>query len=308
MNSTKEKIHALCIEAGFRDARFSESEKLSVEADRLNDWLGKGYHADMLWMARSFEKRIDPALVLREVKTVLSLSFLYDTPFEHSQDKYIPKISRYAWGSADYHKVIKKKLERLCIQINELCDGAESIYYVDDGPVMDKAWAVRSGLGWMGKNTNVISKDYGSFFFIANILTTAVLTPDQPVEDLCKDCSLCINSCPTGAIYEEYNLDSNLCISYQTIENRSETISEVDLHGWIFGCDVCQDVCPFNRPATFSSDEHFIPNKLIFGKSYDELLEINEERFNEIFSLTPVKRAKYKGWVRNLRKAKSEIG
>ena len=169
---------------------------------------------------------------------------------------------------------------------------------------MDKAWAVRSGVGWMGKHTNVINSEFGSFFFLAEILINKVLDYDKPAEDLCKDCRLCIEACPTDAIYDEYKLDANLCISYQTIENRNEIPEEIDLSGWIFGCDICQDVCPFNGNKIFTEDISFYPKKEVFNKNCDDLLEMDEENFNKIFEGTPVRRTKYNGWKRNLEKFK----
>ncbi len=307
MSELKEEIRKLCTDAGFSNARFSRAGSLSEEASLLRQWLDQKRHAGMSWMERSYEKRTDPSKVMSDVRTVISLSYHYDTPYEHSHSADVPKISRYAWGTRDYHKIIKGKLKKLCAEIERTSEAINCRYYTDDGPVMDKAWAVRSGLGWMGKHTNVIDKDSGSFFFIATILINAELAPDKPVEDLCRDCTLCVSACPTGAICEEYKVDSNLCISYQTIENRSDAITGIDLHGWIFGCDICQDVCPFNRPGTFSTDEHFIPNKFAFNKTYDELLQMSGDEFFMTFAGTPVMRAKYGGWMRNLRKARSEL-
>jgi epoxyqueuosine reductase len=306
MSDLKEAIKQKCVDAGFSNARFSKSELLSAEGKQLEAWLLSGHHASMQWMERNPQKRIDPSLILEDVQSVISLAYLYDTPYEHSENRNIPKISRYAWGRRDYHNVIKSKLKQVCDVIESLQEGARSKAYVDDGPVMDKAWAARSGLGWMGKNTNIIDNKNGSFFFIATILTNLSIEPDHPVEDLCKDCTLCINACPTSALFEEYKLDAGLCISFQTIENRSQEITDVDLHGWIFGCDICQDVCPFNRPGTFTDDENFIPNNMIFGKSYDELLSFSEDDFKETFSGTPLMRTKYSGWKRNLTKALNE--
>jgi epoxyqueuosine reductase len=306
MSDLRESIRQLCIDVGFANARFSKAEKLSNEGKQLEAWLSSGHHATMQWMERNTETRTDPSMKLDDVQSVISLAYLYDTPYEHNSSLNIPKISRYAWGTRDYHNIIKKKLKQICNMIEQLEEGVRTRAYVDDGPVMDKAWAVRAGLGWMGKHTNVIDKNNGSFFFIATILTNIPIESDKPVEDLCKDCSLCINACPTGAIYEDYKLNSNLCISYHTIENRAEAITEIDFHGWIFGCDVCQDVCPYNRPGTFTDDENFIPNNMIFGKNYDELLSLTEEEFKETFSGTPLMRAKYSGWRRNLFKALNE--
>ncbi len=166
---------------------------------------------------------------------------------------------------------------------------------------MDKAWAVRAGIGWMGKHTNIIIPESGSYFFLCEIITDLELDSyDEPIADLCGNCRACINACPTQAIIEPYKLDSNLCISYHTIENRGEIPEHIDLDGWIFGCDVCQDICPFNRKAIPTNDKSFQPKEIIFNKTKDELDKISEEKFNEIFSDSPIKRTKFSGWRRNL--------
>ncbi|MGH2575872.1 MAG: tRNA epoxyqueuosine(34) reductase QueG, partial [Ignavibacteria bacterium] len=176
-------------------------------------------------------------------------------------------------------------------------------YYVDDGPVMDKAWAVKSGVGWMGKHTNVINPEYGSWLFLSEIITNLEFeTYDEPIEDLCGSCRICIDACPTGAIIDEYKLDSNLCISYQTIENHGEIPENIELHGWVFGCDICQDVCPFNKNDRPVSDKDFYPKPEIYNKPLSELDNITEQQFKELFTDSPIRRTKYKGWKRNLQK------
>jgi len=297
-------IKQKCIEAGFIKAGISKAVVLKEEGNYLKKWLDEEMNAGMNWMNNTYEKRINPELVMSEVKSVISLALLYDTPFAHKEDPDIPKISRYAWGEKDYHKIIKKKLETLCSELEGLQDNIITRSYIDDGPVMDKAWAVRSGIGWQGKHSNVINKEFGSFFFIATILINTELEYDEPVEDLCRGCSLCVSACPTGAIHEEYSVDANLCISYQTIENRNDIPDEIDLSGWIFGCDVCQDVCPFNDNKFFTDNKLFFPRKNVFGKTTEELLTLDEETFNKMFEGTPVRRTKYKGFIRNINKLK----
>jgi len=291
-------------DSGFIRCTFAKYEQLNEEGIKLKSWLDEGRNADMKWIYNTFEKRKNPALIMEDIKSVVSLAYVYDTPVLHTENPDIPKISRYAWGSRDYHNVLKKKLKTICSDIESEFTGVKTRYYVDDGPVMDKAWAVRSGLGWLGKNTNVINKDFGSFFFIAIIFTNAKLEYDKPADDLCGSCNLCINSCPTGAIYNDYKVDANLCISYQTIENKNDIPDSVDTQGWIFGCDVCQDVCPFNGKKVFTDEACFYPLKEIKNKTFDELLNFSENDFNFFFKGTPVKRTKYKGWIRNLNKAR----
>lgn len=295
------KIKEICKEAGFFRTGISEIVPLEKEEVYLRKWIDEGMNADMKWMEKNISRRTNPLEIMPDARYVISLSYLYDTPYEHNNN---PKISRYAWGKMDYHKVLKKKLKSVCKEIESLAEGIKTKYFVDDGPFMDKVWAVRSGIGWMGKHTNVINAGAGSFFFIAGIIINEQLKADTPAEDLCGTCRICVDACPTGAIYEEYKLDSNLCISYHTIENRGEIPDYIDLNGWIFGCDICQDVCPYNKKKFFTEDEAFFPKLHILNKSREELLSMTEEEFNREFSCTPVKRTKYSGWRRNLEKIK----
>lgn len=295
-----ELIKSKCLDAGFIKVGFAKAEELKKESLFLKEWLNEKRNADMNWIANNFDRRTNPSLIMDDVKTIISLAYLYDTPIAHSENKDIPKISRYAWGERDYHKIIKKKLKVLCKEIETLSEDIKTRIYVDDGPMMDKAWAVRSGIGWMGKHTNVINSEIGSFFFLAEILINTELEYDKQVEDLCKNCRLCVEACPTNALYDEYKLDANLCISYQTIENRTEIPENIDLSGWIFGCDICQDVCPYNGNKIFTEDLNFFPKNEVFNKSFEELMEMNEDDFNKTFEGTPVRRTKYKGWKRNL--------
>lgn len=302
INLTK-LIKQKCLNAGFVKIGVSKAEVLNNEKEFFKSWLDDGKHADMLWLNKSMEKRVNPNLVMDGVTSVISLAYLYDTTYAHKDDKKIPKISRYAWGNRDYHKIIKKKLKSLCKEIECLSEGLNTKYYVDDGPIMDKVWAQKSGIGWMGKHTNIINPDVGSFFFLSEILINCELEYDELIEDLCENCSICMEACPTGALYEAYKLDSNLCISYHTIENKNEIPDHIDLNNWIFGCDICQDVCPFNTRKFLTNDTDFYPKDNIFNKTLDYLLKISEEEFNKIFEGSAVRRVKYKGWRRNLKKA-----
>lgn len=308
MKGLTEAIKEKCVEAGFIKVGFAEASELKFEKMYLREWLDENRNAGMKWMDDSFEKRINPKLVFENAKSIISLAYLYDTPIAHSENQDIPKISRYAWGEGDYHKVIKKRLKVLCAAIEALSPEIQTRYYVDDGPVMDKVWAGKAGIGWLSKNTNIINQDFGSFFFLASILINIELEYNAPVDDLCKSCSLCVDACPTGALYDEYKLDANLCISYHTIENREELIPDkINLNGWIFGCDICQDVCPYNNRKTFTEDINFYPRKDSLYKTYNQLLQMTEDDFNKTFESTPVKRAKYKGWKRNLLRYKKDI-
>ena len=339
----KQSIKAKAKELGFIACGFAKYEVLESESQHLREWLDAGKQADMAWIERGFEKRKDVRHIMPEAQSVISLAFNYYTPFEHDESK--PKISRYAWGK-DYHKILKKKLKELSEFIIQTSPnpllGKEGTFdrfpvnnganlgvlcraYVDDGPVMDKVWAQRAGIGWMGKHSNIINPEYGSWFFLCEIITNIDFgIYDTPIEDMCGNCTLCISACPTGAITTEYSVDANKCISYQTIENRGEIPQDLNLDGWIFGCDVCQDVCPFNSPKYnhVTEEKGFWP-KLITspptpllkgegGKqsesieqpinemSKENLLLLTEEQFAEVFADSPIKRTKYGGWKRNL--------
>jgi epoxyqueuosine reductase len=319
----KKLIKDTAANLGFFKTGFARVETLVNESEHLQKWLSLGYDVDMNWIGRNYEKRKDMRLIMPEAKTVISLAYNYYTPYKHETGK--PKISRYAWGK-DYHKIIKKKLKELAKFIEEL--GATNTlkisgsvitkYYIDDGPVMDKAWAVHAGIGWMGKHTNVIDPEHGSWFFLSEIITNLELdTYDEPIEDMCGKCRLCIDACPTGAIVDDYQLDSNLCISYQTIENRREIPGSILLHGWVFGCDICQDVCPFNTNPIPTDNISFYPKEELYvpplrkggvGKfrTKEELESITEDQFNTIFFDSPIRRTKFSGWKRNLDRINDE--
>lgn len=303
-------------ELGFFALGIAKYELLEKESAQLNQWLNNGYAADMEWIKRGFEKRRDIRNIMPEAKSVISLAYNYYTPFEHDDTQ--PKISRYAWGK-DYHKILKPKLKELC----ELIEGMTSANplltraYVDDGPLMDKVWAQKAGIGWMGKHSNIINPEYGSWFFLCTVITNIEFDNyNEPIEDMCGNCSLCVSACPTGAITNEYIVDANKCISYQTIENRGDIPPELNLDGWIFGCDVCQDVCPYNSPKYnhVTKDESFTPVVIPSGvegctsttlsATKKDMESLTEEQFTETFAQSPIKRTKYKGWKRNLERVK----
>lgn len=292
----KSSIISLTKKYGFHKAGFSGISQ--IDRTFFFNWLGQGKQASMQWLETSKEKRLNPYLIFPEVKTVISLAYIYDTPFEHQPG--LPLISRYAWGK-DYHKILKTKLKSLCKDIELLKNGISTKYYVDDGPVMEKYWAVKSGIGWLGKNSNVIIPDIGSFFFLSEIFLNKELEDDKEITDMCETCNICLSACPTGALETPYSVDSGKCISYHTIENRGEIPAEINLNGWIFGCDICQDVCPYNNKKIFTCEKEFYPNPSIFNKSSEELNSLSEEEFNETFKDSPIKRTKHKGWKRNLK-------
>lgn len=278
----------------------ARAETLVDERGHLLEWLARGFHASMGWMERSPDRRTDPALVLPGVRSVVSVAINYYTPDQHSGDPSVGKVSRYAWGD-DYHDVVGEKLAELERFLLRHAPGEQTRSYVDTGPVMDKVWAARAGIGWIGKHTNVITRRLGSWVFLGTILTTAELDPDSPETDMCGTCTACLDACPTDALNEPYVLDSNKCISYLTIEHRGEISPElaVDFDRWIFGCDICQDVCPWNRFQKLSSEPRFTARPGSLNPSLGEVAELSQEKFSERFRGSPIKRTKVSGLTRN---------
>lgn len=297
---TKQKITEEANKLGFELVGFATTEKLEKEVGHLKDWISKGYQAGMKYMEKNLDRREDISLILKEARSVVSLGMIYNTNYRHEYVQASGKISRYAWGK-DYHIVIWEKLELLENKLKEIDPEFKCKSYVDTGPMMDKAWAVRAGLGWLGKNTNVINRRHGSWFFIANIITNLPLESDSPAEDLCGSCTACIDACPTNAIIDEYLLDSNKCISYLTIENKGIIPQDFKsrFDNWIFGCDICQDVCPWNiRFGTFTDKEEFKPNENTYI-SIAEIEQMTNSDFRKRFGQSPVSRARLKGLKRN---------
>jgi epoxyqueuosine reductase len=292
-------------QVGFDLVGFAKAEVLEKESKNLVVWLNKNYQSGMDYMERNFEKRKDIKKILPHAKSVISLGLNYYVPEYHSNDKTRGKISRYAWGK-DYHLIIWSMLDELEGELKKIDPGFEFISYVDTGPVMDKAWAVRAGLGWLGKHTNVISREIGSWFFIANIITNYDFNYSDPIPDFCGTCTACLDACPTKAIVQEYVVDANKCISYLTIENKGQIAEEFKgkFDNWLFGCDICQDVCPWNQKFPVeTSIKDFHPNSIELN--LDEVLEMNGEQFKEKFKTSPVKRAKLTGIKRNAEFLKS---
>jgi epoxyqueuosine reductase len=298
------KIKERALSEGFEKVGIVRAGALELERERLDEWLRRGFHGEMHWMERDPIQRTDPRLLLPEARSVLVVALNYYTPHQHPLDPATGKISRYAWGE-DYHRVVKDKLTRLLAWIKEQWPEALGKVCVDIQPIMDKAWAVRAGLGWIGKHSNLITREYGSWVFIGELLLSLELEYDtKTVEDHCGSCTLCIEACPTQAITEPYVVDSNRCISYATIELRApEMPAEVahNLDGWLYGCDICQDVCPWNRFEKPTREKSFEPRAGNIAPPLADILELTPELYSERFRHTAIKRAKLAGLQRNAR-------
>ena len=284
---------------GFDLVGFAKADLLVEETKKLESWLEKGYQSSMNYMEKNLHKRKDVKEILPSAKSIISLALNYYTLDHYTNENDKGKISCYAWGK-DYHLIIWQKLDELETMLKELEPELETLSYVDTGPVMDKVWAVRAGLGWMGKHTNVINPDYGSWFFIATIITNYEFECSEIIIDHCGTCTACIDACPTNAIVKEYVVDANKCISFQTIENKNEIPFELKgkFDNWIFGCDICQDVCPWNQKfAQNSWVKEFHP--IVKELTYEEVMKLDNQTFNEQFAESPLKRTKLKGLQRN---------
>nr|WP_121906564.1 tRNA epoxyqueuosine(34) reductase QueG [Ulvibacter antarcticus] len=284
---------------GFMSCGISKAEFLEEEAPRLEKWLQKNRHGEMSYMENHFDKRLDPTKLVPGSKSVISLLLNY-FPSE-TQDESAYKISKYAYGT-DYHFVIKDKLKQLLAFIQDEIGDVHGRAFVDSAPVLDKAWAAKSGLGWIGKHSNLLTKQVGSFYFIAELIVDLDLAYDSPVTDHCGACTACIDACPTQAIVEPYVVDGSKCISYFTIELKNELPTSMNgkFDDWMFGCDVCQDVCPWNRFSKAHREPLFNPNPELLSMSKKDWEEITEEVFQEIFRKSAVKRTKFSGLQRNI--------
>lgn len=274
---------------------------------RLLDWLQRGYHGAMGWMARDPARRTDPGQVLSGCRSVISLGMNYYTEHRADERPGHGRIARYAWGR-DYHDTLKDRLEQLAARIKTLAPEAETKWYADTGPIMEKAWAQQAGLGWIGKHSNLVSGQFGSWLLLGEILTTLDLDPDEPGTDLCGSCTLCIRACPTGAITEPYVVDATQCISYWTIERHGpddEIPIELapKLGNRIFGCDDCLDACPYNVNASPTDEQAFQPSPLTLSPNLTTLGELDEQEFTATFRRSPIRRAKHAGFIRNIRNA-----
>lgn len=293
------KQHAA--DLGFSYTGISQAEFLEEEAPRLERWLNQGMHGKMAYMANHFDKRLDPTLLVPGARSVVSLLYNYHNPDLITEGS--PKVSQYAYGK-DYHYVLKPRLRDLVDRLREEVGEVEGRVFVDSAPVLERAWAARSGIGWIGKNAQLINPRSGSWFFLAELIIDTELEPDNPMEDRCGTCTACIDACPTDAIVGPQVVDGSKCISYFTIELKDEVLPD-EMKGrfenWAFGCDICQDVCPWNRFSSRHQEPAFEPHAGLLGRSIKDWEEMTEDVFREWFQQSPVKRTGFKGMQRNLK-------
>jgi len=294
------------IELGFISCGISKSGFLENEIGRFESWLKDNYHGQMSYMERNFDKRMDTTKLVAGSKSVISLLFNYYPSKEINNNSF--KISKYAYGK-DYHFIIKDKLKTLLSSMRNEIGEIDGRVFVDSAPIMEKAWAKKSGLGWIGKNTNLISKKTGSFFFIAEIIVDLELEYDNEVTDHCGSCNACLDACPTDALYEPYKIDASKCISYFTIELKEQFPNDLkkDFNDWIFGCDICQDVCPWNKFSRPNEEPLLNPLKEINQYSKKDWLELTDEVFKVVFKGSPIERTKFNGLKRNIQYANEQV-
>ena len=295
----KVAIQHKAIALGFSKVGIAKAES-GIEAERLQQWLELGYQADMDWMTNP--KRQDITQVMEGVKSVICVALNYYTPHQHSGDCQVGKISRYGWGR-DYHKVLTKKLKALATWLKAQEEDIQTRYYVDTGPIPEKAFAQRAGIGWIGKHSNVISREYGSWLFLGEVLTNLELEPDRPHTDHCGTCTRCIEACPTGAIAQPFVVDANRCIAFHTIENKADALPEAianNLNNWVAGCDICQDVCPWNqRFAQETSESDFQPFPHNLDPQLTDLINMTDQEWEQHFTGSALRRIKRDRWQRN---------
>ncbi|MDP9955347.1 epoxyqueuosine reductase [Epilithonimonas hungarica] len=284
---------------GFQSCGISKADFLEEEASHLENWLRNNHHGEMKYMENHFDKRLDPRLLVEGSRSVISLSYNYFPEEKLQNDNF--KLAKYAYGE-DYHDVIKEKLRMLVAELQEEIGEFSCRVFVDSAPVLEKAWAKKSGIGWVGKNSNLITKKYGSFYFLAEIICDLDLVEDSPVIDHCGSCTKCIDACPTQAIISDKIIDGSKCISYATIELKDQIpdFFKDKMDDWMFGCDVCQDVCPWNRFSNPTLEEKFQPNSQLKNFTKQEWKDITQEVFSSVFKKSAVKRTKFAGLKRNL--------
>ncbi|MGQ4647610.1 tRNA epoxyqueuosine(34) reductase QueG [Lyngbya aestuarii] len=281
----------------------------SSAVEHLQEWLALGYHAEMEWMKNP--RRFDIRACMPEVESVICVALNYYTPHQRPDDSQYAKVSRYGWGR-DYHKVMHKKLKALTNWLQEFGEGVQARYYADTGPVQDKVWAQQAGIGWIAKNGNVITPEYGSWVFLGEVLTNLEFAPDEPQTEHCGTCTRCLDACPTNAITKPFVVDANRCIAYHTIENRSQELPEdikPHLEGWVAGCDICQDVCPWNQRFAQETDEpQFQPYPWNVAPTLRELAEISDDEWNQRFPASALRRIKPEMLRRNARANLEQFG
>jgi epoxyqueuosine reductase len=306
-----DRIEQKAIDLGFHKVGISaalECQSLSHSTQWLQQWLDRGHHAEMAWM--SDPRRQDILQVMPEVRSVISVALNYYTPHEQSQDPDKAKISRYGWGR-DYHKVLGRRLKAMAAWLEAQGDGIKARYYVDTGPIQEKVWAQQAGVGWIGKHGNLITREYGSWVFLGEILTNLELLPDRPHTDRCGTCTRCMEACPTQAITEPFVVDANRCIAYHTIENRSETIPEAiapHLQNWVAGCDICQEVCPWNERFAKETDvPDFQPYPENLAPPLTELAQLSEQDWDVRFRASALRRIRPDMMRRNAKASLPEL-
>lgn len=295
-----EQIKQKALTLGFHKVGIAALADMQDNNQRLQNWLNQGYAADMAWMNNP--KRQDIRQLMPEVQSVICVALNYYTPQQYPEGKEFAKISRYARGR-DYHRVLHKKLKIFCDWLQQQEAGIQARYYADTGPIQDKVWAQQAGIGWIAKNSNVITREYGSWVFLGEILTNLTLIPDSPHPQHCGTCTRCLEACPTGAIAQPFVVDANRCIAYHTIENRAEILPEnisKQLNGWVAGCDICQEVCPWNQRFAQETDvTEFKPYPENLAPKLSELAELSEEEWDQRFRASALRRIKPQMWRRN---------
>ena len=294
-------VKSLANELGFNYCGISKAEFLKDEAPQLEEWLKRGYQGKMSYLENYFDKRLDPTLLVPGAKSVISLLYNYYPETDLANEGYL-KIAKYAYGE-DYHFVVKDKLKTLFERLQEEVGDIQGRVFVDSAPVMERAWAKKSGLGWIGKNSLLLNKNSGSFYFLAEIILDLEFEYDGPVKDYCGTCTACMDACPTDAIVEPYVVDGSKCISYFTIELKEEIPASVKgkFENWVFGCDICQDVCPWNRFSKPHHEKLFTPSEQLQSMTINDWKEITSDVFQKVFKDSPVKRTKLEGLKRNIR-------
>ena len=295
-----EIIKAKAQKFGFQSCGISKAEFLEEEAGRFENWLKNSRHGEMAYMENHFDKRLDPRKLVEGSKSVISLSYNY-YPEENLSDFADLKISKYAYGQ-DYHEVIKEILREMVAELKNEIGDFDCRVFTDSAPILERSWARKSGIGWVGKNANLLTKQHGSFYFLAEIICDLEITEDYATTDHCGSCRRCIDACPTGAIIGDRIVDGSKCISYATIELKNEIPESFsnNMQDWMFGCDICQDVCPWNRFSKPHQQEKFRPNPILKTYQKQDWQQLTQELFSEIFRKSPVKRAKFSGLKRNI--------